>query len=251
MQTRQDTFAKGVDLSHYQGEVDWEKVKQAGISFAIMKATEGKSMIDDTFSANVAGAKASGILSGSYHFCHARNVQEALQEANFYCDTILPFKLEIPPVLDMETSDAPHDLVVLICHAFLEIVEKRTGVKPMIYASRAYIDENFDASLSSYPLWLACYGEDTPTDRGGWTEWEFIQVSETGKVDGIAGAFVDINYFKGSEDEMFGYKMPVEIANPLIAVCSAHYGIAVTKSEKDLWHQRANSIRLASGQATT
>lgn len=251
MQTRLDTFAKGLDLSHWQGVPDFNKLKTDGISFIIAKATEGLWIIDDMLQSNVSGAKSVGILVGTYHFCHARSVQEAIQEANFYCDAIQSYKLELPPVLDMETSDAPHELVVSICHMFLETVEKRTGVKPMIYASRSYIDENFDTSLSAYPLWLACYGEDTPTDRGGWTTWEFMQTSETGKVDGIQGACVDINYYKGTVEEMFGYKMPVEIANPLIDICSTHWKIATTQVEKDAWHVRANSLRSASGQPTT
>lgn len=199
MQARNPNNAKGIDVSHWQGPIDWAKVKSAGISFAIMKATEGVKYTDDTVSYNVSAAKQNGLAVGVYHFCRASNVSEAIAEANFFCSVIsdLGGVLDIPPILDIETVNAnTRPEVVAICKVWLSAVEKKLGVRPMIYSFPYFIDTYLDESLCDYPLWYANYGGSLD-NRAGWQEWTILQHTDKGIVPGISGN-VDMNEYNGS-----------------------------------------------------
>lgn len=251
MQARNPNNAKGIDVSHYQGNVDWAKVKSAGYSFAICKATEGRYMVDDFLKRNIDGCNEHGLAVSAYHFCRASNVEEAIVEAKFFCDTLDSvggiLALDFLPVLDIETAEAKNrQTVTAVCHAWLEYVEKRIGVAPMIYADRSFIDDYLDPSLSKYKLWLAAYGTDQPTDRNGWSQWEFIQVSDSGQVPGVVGN-VDINEFRGTVEELM-HKLSVEDANKINALLGGIYNAGFNQEEA---HRLANEVRKASGQPTT
>ncbi|HEV3471189.1 MAG TPA: GH25 family lysozyme, partial [Pyrinomonadaceae bacterium] len=101
----------GIDVSHYQGGVNWEAVKAAGCAFAFAKATEGAGVTDPFFHANWAGMKAAGLLRGAYHFF--RPAQDAAQQAAHFLSTVQLQPGDLPPVLDVETADgvAGADLV--------------------------------------------------------------------------------------------------------------------------------------------
>lgn len=255
MQPRNPNNAQGIDVSHWQGAVDWAKVKAAGKSFAVLKATEGTLYIDDTLGANFAGCKANGIAVGLYHFSRANTIEEAIAEANLFISVVDGFggieALDIPPILDIESAgDKTRVQVTAICHKWLEIVEQKYRVKPMIYSYPAFIDAFLDGSLSSYPLWLASYGVEMPPDRCGWSEWTFIQYTDGGAVNGVSGA-VDCNEFKGTEAELL-YRLSADDANKIInTFLSPLHGAMSAQSEKDELHRLANELRKASGQPTT
>lgn len=251
MQQRNPQNAKGVDVSHWQGTVDWGKVKEAGYSFAIMKATEGTGMIDDTLAVNIVGARDVGMAVGCYHFCRASNVSEAIAEANVFGNVLDSLgglaAIDIPPVLDIETVHASARAeVVAIAHAWLEAIEVRFGVRPMIYSFPFFMDQYLDESLSKYPLWIANYGDTIGQDRAGWTEWTFFQHTDKGKVPGIGG-YVDLNEFNGSVDELIN-RISAEDANKIIERWLAHEYEHASDADKEERHRLANELRKASGQ---
>ena len=253
MQQRSPHNAQGVDVSHWQGQIDWAKVKAAGYSFAIMKATEGTGMIDDTLAVNVVGARDTGIAVGAYHFCRASNVSEAIAEAQVFGNVLDSLggiaAIDIPPILDIETVHAKtKENITAVCHAWLNEVEKRFNVRPIIYAARSFIDDYLDESLSTYPLWLAAYNTDNLTDRNGWSEWTFLQTTDKGVVPGING-YCDLNEYKGSVEELIN-RISVEDANKIIERWLSHSYEHASEADQAERHRLANELRKASGQPT-
>lgn len=201
MQARNPENARGVDVSHWQGAVDWAKVSASGIKFAILKATEGTQFIDDTLAVNVLGARENGISVGVYHFCRAATITAAIAEAKFFCSVIDDLggikMFDIPPVLDIESANAPKAELTAICLTFLQTIEQRYGVRPMIYTYPNFLDNYLGEGLSDYPLWYAYYSDTPISDKKGWTEWTIVQHTDKGVVPGIAGN-VDMNEYNGS-----------------------------------------------------
>lgn len=192
-----DTGRKGIDVSYAQGAIDWGKVKMAGIEFAILRASRGyiseaKPMMQDvTFEYNVTEATAYGIDVGVYHYLYASTVEEARQEAKFFLETIKPYKITYPVVLDVEEqyqADLGKDKITEICKAFLDEI-KAAGYYPMIYANKAWLTNYLDMSkLSEYDVWLAQWNT-VPTYKGEFGMWQY---SSKGIVSGIDG-YVDLN----------------------------------------------------------
>jgi lysozyme len=255
MQARDPQNSAGVDLSHYQGNIDWQKVKNdpKEIKFAILKATEGHTFTDDKVSANYQGAKSIGLAVGLYHFCRASNPKEAAAEANFFCSVIDQFggieAFDIPPVLDIETAVAQtKEQISAICRAWLSIIEAKYNVKPMLYCDPGFAVQYLDDSLAEYPLWFACWARDTPPDCCGWKEWKFLQYTDKGSVQGINGP-VDMNEFCGTKEDLeniMGYKMTAEDANQMIAILKGIHAAGIGQDEV---HRLAVVLRKASGQA--
>lgn len=251
MQQRSPQNAKGIDVSHWQGDVDWAKVHAAGYSFAIMKSTEGTGMIDDTLTVNVVGAREAGMAVGVYHFCRASNVSEAIAEAMVFGNVLDSLggiaAIDIPPILDIETVHAKtRQEIVAIAHAWLEAIENRFNVRPMIYSFPFFMDQYLDASLSKYPLWYANYGNTLDQDRAGWSEWTFQQYSDKGVVPGISG-YCDLNEYKGSVEELIN-RISVEDANKIIDRWLSHAYEHASESDQAERHRLANELRKASGQ---
>ncbi|MUT65264.1 glycoside hydrolase family 25 protein [Paenibacillus sp. NEAU-GSW1] len=217
MQSRSSGNAQGIDVSHYQGSINWQKVKADGIVFAFAKASEGQSYRDDRFAANVAGARDAGVLIGAYHFVNATSTEAAKQEANNFACAIADAGgislLDLPPVMDYENN--PGGLsgseISAVAKAFLSEVENLVGVKPIVYTGNSFAS-NFDSSLGDYELWIARYSSSqVPSDTAAWSKWTFWQYSDgsqggyrpdgTRSVDGIGGP-VDLNEYDGTEQEL-------------------------------------------------
>jgi lysozyme len=252
MQVRNPNNARGIDVSRWQGVINWEQVKAAGYSFAIMKATEGRTIIDSTFSANVMGARSVGMAVGAYHFCRAANAADAVKEATWFIsvlDSVGGAKsFEIPPVLDIETYEAGNkEGIVAMCHSWLDTFVGVTGVDPIIYASVNFARNYLDETLSKYKVWIASWGTNQPADAAGWTEWTFHQYSDRGVVPGINGG-VDLNEFNGSVEDLFGYKMNAEDANKIIRFLSAGWFVSEGTPAADEFRRLANELRKVSGQ---
>jgi lysozyme len=250
VQARNPNNARGIDCSHWQGVPDWTKVKSSGITFAILKATEGRSVVDDMVYTSYNGAKAAGMALGLYHFCRASDVHEAAAEAQFFATVFDACGgvngLDIPPILDIETVHADSKQAITeICHTWCEWIQRKYGVTPIIYSYPSFTDDYLDASLSKYPIWMADYDGNPPKDRAGWKEWTFLQYTDKGQVPGIVGP-VDLNEFNGVISVLFN-KMDAKIAQDLIALCKAHYALATCQEEKDTWHARAEELRKVSG----
>ena len=180
---------RGIDVSHFQGDVNWLSVAQSGVSFAFAKATEGTSYVDPKFAANWAGMKDAGIQRGAYHFFEP---DDGTTQGQHFLATLGSDHGELPPVCDLETgSPAQSDV-----QAWLDTVQQGTGVTPIIYASRSFANDHLRA-FGSYPLWLAEYtSASEPTLPSAWDTWTFWQHSDGGSVPGVSGS-VDEDYHNG------------------------------------------------------
>lgn len=175
---------KGIDVSKWQGDINWQKVKSEGIKFAIIRSSYGQMSIDDKFVDNIKGARAAGIDVGVYHYCYATSVRHAEAEAKHFINIIKPYKLTYPAVLDLEDisqSNLGKPLLTDMAIAFMDIV-KDAGYYPMLYASKYWLKRKLDYSrLKNYDIWLAQWASK-PTWTGNFGIWQY---SSTGKVDGI------------------------------------------------------------------
>lgn len=203
-----------IDVSHWQGNIDWNKLVDHTFSDGrkikgiIIKATEGQQYVDDKVYDNYNGARSVGLQTGLYHFCRAANTSEAKKEAEFYKSVYDACGGQagnlFPPILDIETTEAQTaEGISSVCRVWLEYIEAMCGVKPMIYTGRGFIDSYLDTSLSKYKLWLAAYDSNYLPDRKGWTEWTILQYTQTGTVSGING-YVDLNEYNGRIDDLMG-----------------------------------------------
>lgn len=191
----------GIDVSKYQGRIDWEKVAAEGVEFVFLRLglrgyESGKLVEDETFAANIKGALENNIKVGVYFFSQAITEEEAVEEANFVLERIAPYKIECPVVFDVEkvgSSTARMNQLTPqertnVTIAFLDAIEA-AGYKSMFYHNMetALLLLELDR-LKDYDRWFAYYGEDLyyPYDYGVW------QYSEKGRVNGIGGE-VDMN----------------------------------------------------------
>jgi lysozyme len=200
-----DGHAQGIDVSHYNGNIDWQQVAAAGKTFAFIKATEGTKYQDNQFLANVQGARDANILVGAYHFLNATTADGARQEAANFARAIdsAGGRLDLPPVLDYENNPKGISTAQIngVAHAFLDEVENLTGRRPIVYTGNVFASK-FDPTFSMYKLWVARYSTtQKPTAVPAWNSWWAWQYSSTGSVPGINGA-VDLNEYNGTIDEL-------------------------------------------------
>ncbi|WP_164557995.1 hypothetical protein HF313_05130 [Massilia atriviolacea] len=198
------TLLKGIDVSHFQGRIDWPKVAQQGIAFAYAKASEGSGVTDAMFGANYQGMRAAGIARGAYHFLHA-DVDAGQQARHFLSVLGAPEAGDLPPMLDVETACGMPCAAIDSCALeWLTEVQKALGCTPLIYSSLSFWNSNLAgcAALCAYPLWIAEYttaaAPVVPHGVSGYTIWQHAQ---TGTLDGIAGA-VDLDLFNGSAEAL-------------------------------------------------
>mgnify|MGYP002624405206 CR=1 FL=1 len=191
---------QGIDISHHQGKVDWERLRNAMIQktpvrFVIIKATEGASLTDEMFSDNFYQAREYGFIRGAYHFYSTRT--SAREQANYFLSQVQLEEGDLPPVLDVEhkpegmtTEDFQKEILT-----WLHIVEDRYHVKPILYTYRKFKEQYLgDSRFDSYPYWIAHYYVDKMDYKGPWKFW---QHTDAGKLDGIRG-YVDFNIYNGS-----------------------------------------------------
>lgn len=192
----------GVDVSYYQGAVDWEKVKADGIDFALIRLgyrgySEGKLNLDQRFEENFANAKAAGLEVGVYFFAQATTPEEAEEEADFVLSVLNGRALDYPVVYDWETID--HDESartegmtgeqIAACAAAFSDKIKEAGYQPMVYFNTSLGYLQLDLSqIKEHPFWLAQY-QPYPDFYYRFDLWQY---THEGQVDGIAG-HVDLN----------------------------------------------------------
>lgn len=197
----------GVDVSHYQKEIDWLQVRENEVSFAFVKATEGRSLKDKHFQENWEGAGAAGIIRGAYHF-YLPNLQPEVQAENFI-STVKLSPGDLPPVLDVEVrgrkpvAQLRKDLKV-----WLEKVEKTYGVKPIIYTGSNFYQEYLAGHFDEYHLWIAHYKvPKLKLEKSEKLKLGFWQYTDVGAIKGIKGK-VDCNVFYGSMRELRSVCIP-------------------------------------------
>lgn len=199
------TTLPGIDVSHYQGAINWTSVRSAGILFAYAKATEGLTFTDSQFTNNWSGMKTAGVIRGAYLYFHS-NV-DPTTEANHFLSVVGPIQPgDLPPMLDVEVTDSQSAAVIVAnlnsCAARLEAV---TGRAPVIYTSPAFWTSAIGStSFSALPLWVANWGVTCPSMPVGWTNWAIWQYSDTGSVTGITGS-VDLDEFNGTTSDILAF----------------------------------------------
>lgn len=192
---RPDAQYHGIDVSRWQGTVDWKKVKAAKIDFAILRAGYGREaeQVDPTFLTNLKNAQAQGIACGAYWYSYAKTVDEAKLEAALFLKTVKGQKFEFPLVFDIEEPDQQalgKDAVSAIIDAFCSTVQK-SGYYCVLYSYASFLNYFVtDAVLQKYDIWVAHTGTAKPAFTGDYGMWQY---SHNGAVDGIAGR-VDMNY---------------------------------------------------------
>lgn len=189
---------QGIDVSSWQGNIDFSAVKSSGIDVVYIKSSEGFRYVDPYFEQNYANAKANGLKVGFYHYVTARSVEQARSQAIFFARTVSNKTADCKLAMDFESFGTLSTYEInQISTTFLQTLEEITHEQPIIY-SNVYSARNiFSASLSSYPLWVANYGVTEPGNPGKWDTWAGWQYTSTGMVNGILG-YVDRNQFTDS-----------------------------------------------------
>jgi lysozyme len=197
------TVTPGVDVSHYDGTIDWAMAKASGIAFAFMKATESTSFVDPTFATNWKDAGAQGIIRGPYHFFRAS--VDGVQQADYFLQNAgSPGAGDFPLALDLETLDSqPAATVAQRALDFLQHIQDKTGRTPVVYTSASFLSSiGSPAGFAPYTLWVANWQVTCPkVPSPPWNDWVIWQHSSTGTVPGITG-MVDLDEFNGTPDEL-------------------------------------------------
>lgn len=185
----------GIDVSHWEGDIDFQRVKRAGIRFVYMKASEGASYVDPDFERNYREARKARLKVGFYHYLTARNEGEARVQARHFADVIWGKKYHGCPVMDFESfGTLTRDQINQISEVFLQELREATDKRVAIYSDANNATNTFDERLAEYPLWIAQYGVSRPDMRNHWKRWAGWQYTDSGRVDGINGT-VDRDYF--------------------------------------------------------
>lgn len=205
--TDRNKIVHGIDVSYYQGTIDWNKVAAEGHKFAFIRVSDGLNYIDSKFAQNWSGAKNAGIIRGAYQFF--RPNLDAVAQAQLLLDKMGPLeKGDLPPVIDVENNGglAPADVAAQV-GKWINHIESKLGVKPIIYTGYYFWKDNVKSTaFGSYLLWEPWYHDyqDTsfcPTTPDPWTKWTFWQWTSSGTVSGISGD-VDRNIFDGTLDDL-------------------------------------------------
>lgn len=202
---------RGLDISHYQGEIDWDKLRNADIqgspvSFVFVKATQGTDIWDENFNQNFHNARKNDIVRGAYHYFSPFTSGKA--QAKYFCKMVQLEEKDLPPVLDVEElgDNTPAQLQREVLN-WMNIVEKHYGITPILYTGYKFRTTYLNTSeFDKYPYWIAHYYVDSLEYTG---EWAFWQHTDVGKVDGISGN-VDINVFKGDYQDLMDMTIKTE-----------------------------------------
>lgn len=194
----------GIDVSHHQGSINWEMVKNmrdntVSLQFSFIKATEGVSFTDSRFDENWLNSKKNGLIRGAYHYFNPNEKGEL--QANHFIGNVKLSSGDLPPVIDVEEVGevSPSRLMegVLICAKKLE---KHYGIKPIIYTYHDFYKQNFDTTFNNYPIWIAHYYKNSPHHK----RWKFWQHNDKGRVSGINYP-VDFNVFFGDSTQFSSF----------------------------------------------
>ena len=192
----------GIDISHYQGKVDWKMLSQTRqsqfpVRFIFMKATEGGDFADNHFVANFDSARVHGFIRGAYHFYNPKT--DPIRQAEFFKNSVNLEPGDLPPVLDIEKKAKDMNRLRDDLKIWLQLIEKHYGVKPIIYASYKFKTSYLnDSVFNSYPYWIAHYYGDSVRYEGDWSFW---QHHDAGTLPGIDEQ-VDLNIFNGSLQQL-------------------------------------------------
>lgn len=186
-------YSYGIDVSHYQGNINWNKVIKgdSSISFVYCKATEGLELIDRRWKQNREALKQLKVPHGAYHFFRPK--LSAKEQANHFLNNYQSIQSDLPPVLDAETIEVSNTQLIIAMKIWLEIVEKKTGKRPLIYTSYHMYSTFLKEAFKDYKFWVANYTYVPSRFKDEQIlHWQF---TDQGKVNGIKGN-VDVNFSK-------------------------------------------------------
>lgn len=195
-------YIEGIDVSNWQGRIDWARVRAAGVRFAIAKASEGVGFEDASYDRNRAGALANGVAFGAYHFARPEN--DPIKEADWFLQVAGYRRGMIIPTLDLERTGGRNPTALTNwTKAWLKRVHERLGVRAMIYVSPSFWRQNLDntrwfADHGYHVVWVAHWSTTSPSvpaSTWGGQSWTFWQYSTSGSVAGISGR-VDLNRYR-------------------------------------------------------
>lgn len=208
----------GIDVSKWQGTIDWAAVAAAGVEYAFIRVSDGSTVIDEFFEVNWQQAKSNGIVVGAYQFF--RPGQDPVAQADLLLSMMGTLGPEdLPPVIDIEvTGGLSGAEVIASAQAWIDVVEADVGAAPLVYTAPGWWDSNVGLpALGTYPLWVASWGVTCPAVPTGWSDYIFHQFSATGTVSGISGD-VDENYFNGSSVDLDAWTIGPSICGDGVCV---------------------------------
>ena len=237
---------KGIDVSQWQGNIDWQKVKGAGVQFAMLRAGYGRNNLDTKFHRNAQGAIAAGIPIGLYWFSYALNVEMARREAQYAVEVAKKYKITWPIAYDLEYDTVSYavkngvaitkSLATQMAIAFCEEI-KRLGYIPMVYTNLDYLNRYFDRSKLPYDLWYAQYASTASV-----ADKEIWQYSSKGSVPGIAGN-VDMNHgYKDYGNGGDSKPDPAPTPSPAPSGTTLNLAVAVMQGKYGAGQDRKNAL---------
>ena len=186
---------RGIDISEFQGEIDFEEVRRSGIEAVYIRVGAGE-YTDEYFAENYERAKAAGLKIGFYHYVTARSVEEGRRQARFFASLAAGREPDMRLAMDFEYfGSLSVSQINAISEAYLDELTALTWREAVIYSDLSNARNIFRRALAEkYPLWAAQYGADEPSANGKWREWVGFQYTDEGRVGGIYGN-VDRNIF--------------------------------------------------------
>jgi len=202
---------KGLDVSRYQGMINWAKVAKQCVDFVFVKASEGGDHHDEFFYPNWLELRFNGIRRGAYHFFRPE-VSAAKEAANFFAQVGELREGDLPPVLDVEVRGRISNPELLAkIKEWMQLVEARYGMKPILYTGQKFYNRFLAGQFSDYPLWIARYNPEVPLLADG-RDFQFWQFADRGKLKGIEGP-VDVNIFAGSQADLEQLCSPSQLSD--------------------------------------
>ena len=204
---------RGIDVSEWQGNIDFKQVKKSGIEVVYIRAGQGFSYEDARFEENYKNAKRNGLKVGVYHYITARSVDSAKIQAKFFASLISKKQIDCKLAMDFESfGNLSNSQINEIALAYLKELQKLTEKEVIVYSNTYDAKYVFNSEVAKYPLWVAQYGVNEPQDNGKWNSWVGYQYSSTGRVSGISGN-VDLDRY--TSDIFLSNKEEVpEVENP-------------------------------------
>jgi lysozyme len=192
----------GVDVSRWQGDIDWKELRSHGANFAYIKATDGGDHLDPMFHKNWRGAADAGIKRGAYHFFYW--CRTAAEQAEWFIRNVPKEKGALPPVIDVEWNHQssckvrpPRSDILDKIRVFSQRLERHYGQRPIIYTAPDFYEDNLQGAFTDHPFWLRAVAEHPSRVYPG-RDWVFWQYSGSGLSGGVDGK-IDLNVFHGDE----------------------------------------------------
>lgn len=194
-----DEVFSGIDVSVYQGDIDFEQVKNSGIEVVYIRAGYGFSVTDPKFEENYTNATKAGLKCGAYYFVTARNTEQAYLQATRFAELISGKTFVARPAMDFEEfGSLGKNGINIVGLAFMQKLRELTGIVPMLYTDAYNASETWDWNFAQFPLWVADYGAEEPYVTSNiWQSYAGFQYSDRGEIPGIYGN-VDLDRFTSS-----------------------------------------------------